>query len=223
MSHEDMRNTLIVEQAAHSSESDQQRYDDDTLAGIGAAMVFLRLAGIRSDADLQQMTADDQRNTLIVEVGLQTGLGQELQAWSNLDLVRTVLGSDVITRGRAPGVVGSWLRGVLLLGGFRSHRELNLMSDEDMRNTLIVELTNRTADRNYQAYTTPDLVGVGAALVAVRRLGVLTDDALRAATADGMRNALIVELDAQTSAGQRLQGLDNLRLALIPLGIEPPL
>ena len=185
-------------------------------------MVFLRNFGLRSDAQLAAMSADDQRNTLIVEVAAQTDLGQDLQGSGNLDLIRTVLGSDVLTAGRAPGMVGSYLRGVLLLGGFRGPRELNQMSLDDMRNTLIVELTQRTRGRGYQAYSNPELEGAGAVLVAVRQLGILDDATLATMSADDMRNALIVELDRQTGTGRRLQGVDNLHLAMIPLGIEPP-
>ena len=185
--------------------------------------MLFRTQGIRSDAQLKGMTADDLRNTLIVEVHTQTGLGQSLQGHSNLDLIRTVLGSDLITRGGAPGVVGSWLRGVLLLGGFRTQRELNAMDGEDMRNTLITELTGRTAHGGYQAYDNPALIGAGATLVSVRRLGLRSDEALLRMAVDDLRNILIIELDQQTHAGLRLQGVDNLGLAMIPLGLLPPL
>ena len=55
-------------------------------------MVFLRHTGIRDDAALQQMSADDQRNTLIVELDAQTRIGRELQGLTNLGLARTALG-----------------------------------------------------------------------------------------------------------------------------------
>ena len=35
-----------------------------------------------------------------------------------------------------------------------------------------------------------------------------------------MRNTLIVELDAQTHTGRALQGLDDLALAKVALGVE---
>lgn len=38
------------------------------------------------------MSANDQRNTLIVELDAQTRLGRELQGLTNLQLVRTALG-----------------------------------------------------------------------------------------------------------------------------------
>jgi len=49
-------------------------------------MVFLRETGIRDDAALAAMSADDQRNTMIVKIGAQTGMGVELQTLTNLDL-----------------------------------------------------------------------------------------------------------------------------------------
>ena len=78
MSYEDMRNTLIVEMSKHSNQTVPffQGQDDATLGGMGAAMVFLRHTGIRDDAALRQMSADDQRNTLIVEMDAQTGQGR---------------------------------------------------------------------------------------------------------------------------------------------------
>src|SRR5436190_1795790 len=81
MSHEDQRNTLIVEMVAHSNQSvgDYQSLNDAALAGVGAVMVFLREAKIRDDATLKTMSADDQRNTLIVEIDGQTHLGPRLQ------------------------------------------------------------------------------------------------------------------------------------------------
>jgi len=166
------------------------------------------------------MSADDQRNTLIAELANQTGLGLELQAFNSLDLVLVALGSDLATRGRAPGVVSSFIRGVLLAGGFRTQHELNLMSRDDQRNTLIVELTNHSNQTNYQSYNDAELEGMGAVMVTLRELGIRDDAALRTMSADDQRNTLIVELDAQTHLGQKLQGLGNLELVLTALGVE---
>jgi len=79
MSPDDMRNTLIVEMTAHSTQTDYQSFNDFDLAGMGAVMVFLRGARIRTDAELKTMSADDQRNVAIVEIGSQTNLGSKLQ------------------------------------------------------------------------------------------------------------------------------------------------
>src|SRR5882672_2284639 len=96
MSAEDQRNTLIVEMAAHSNQAigHFQSLNNADLAGVGAVMAFLREARIRNDADLKKMSADDQRNTLIVEMGLQTGMGRELQGLSNIELVLMGLGKE---------------------------------------------------------------------------------------------------------------------------------
>ncbi|GAA4353785.1 hypothetical protein GCM10023145_20740 [Angustibacter luteus] len=220
MTHDDMRNTLIVELTGHSSQSDYQAYDNDTLAGMGAVLVFLRETGIRDDAALRTMSADDQRNTAIVEIGVQTGLGQELQGLGSLDLVLIALGSLKGIGGRAPGLVTSWIRGALLGGGFRTQRELNLIDHESQRNTLIVEMTAHSNQTNYQAYDDAELEGVGAVMVLLRRLGIRDDAALRTMSADDQRNTLIVELDAQTGLGQDLQGLTNIELAQAVLGVE---
>ena len=50
----------------------------------------------------------------------------------------------------------STIRGVLLAGKFRTQHELNNMSHDDQRNTLIVELTAHSNQSNYQGIpTTP--------------------------------------------------------------------
>ena len=225
MSYEDMRNTLIVEMSKHSNQPVPfyQGQDDATLGGMGAAMVFLRHTGIRDDAALRQMSADDQRNTLIVEMDAQTGQGRALQGFSTLDLVLIALGSDLAIRGQVPGLVSSWIRGVLLVGRFRTQRELNAMSHDDMRNTLIVEMTNHSnqTTASYQALNDADLEGVGAVMVLLRNLRIRDDGALRQMSADDQRNTLIVELDAQTRLGRELQGLTNLGLARTALGDRP--
>jgi hypothetical protein len=91
---DDIRNTLIVEMAAHSNQpvASYQALNDADLAGAGAVMVFLLRGGIRDAAALRTMSADSQRNTAIVEIDGQTGFGQSLQELNNLDLVKTALG-----------------------------------------------------------------------------------------------------------------------------------
>ena len=225
MTYEDMRNTLIVEMSKHSNQSIGwfQGRDDATLGGMGAAVVLLRDTGIRDVAALRTMSADDQRNTLIVEMDAQTGQGRALQGFSTLDLVLIALGSDLAIRGQVPGLVSSWTRGVLLAGRFRTQAELNAMSRDDMRNTLIVEMTkhsNQTTE-SYQALNDADLEGVGAVMVLLRHSGIRDDATLRQMSADDQRNTLIVELDAQTRLGQELQGLSNLGLARTLLGDRP--
>ena len=225
MTYEDMRNTLIVEMTKHSNQPTPwfQGHDDASLAGMGAAMVFLRHTGIRDDAALSTMSADDQRNTLIVELDAQTGQGRALQAFSTLDLVLIGLGSDRAIRGQVPGTVSSWIRGALLVGRFRTQHELNTMSHDDMRNTLIVELTNHSNQTtpSYQALNDADLEAAGAVMVLLRNTGIRDDSGLRQMSVDDQRNTLIVELGAQTRLGRELQGLTNLQLVRTALGDRP--
>jgi hypothetical protein len=93
MSAEDRRNTLIVELAGRTRDpvGYYQSLNDRELAGAGALLVYLRGTGSRSDAELRTMSADDMRNTVIVEVGTQTGRGRELQGLSNIELMTLVL------------------------------------------------------------------------------------------------------------------------------------
>lgn len=218
MSHEDQRNTLIVELAGHSNQANYQSFDDVELAGMGAVMVFLRATGIRDDETLKMMSADDQRNTLIVEIGAQTGIGSQLQSLSNLELVLVGLGGaipwDAVHQ-------PTFIRGVLLAGKFRTQHELNQMSSEDQRNTLIVELTNHSNQSNYQSFDNFTLAGMGAVMVFLRETGIRDDAGLQAMSADDQRNTAIVELDAQTKLGSRLQGLKNLDLVRLAFGVDP--
>ena len=223
MSHDDMRNTLIVELTNRSAQSDYQRYDNDTLAGMGAALVFLREAKIRTDVELKRMTAEDQRNTLIVELGLQTALpATHLQGFTTMELVLVGLGSNLAIRGIALDRNSSFLRGILLGGPFRTQAELNRMSAEDHRNTLIVEMTKHSNQTNYQSYDNARLEGAGAVMTLLRRARIRDDAGLKRMSAEDQRNTLIVELDKQTKKGRELQALSNMDLVLTALGIEHP-
>jgi hypothetical protein len=219
MSREDWRNTLIVVLTDLSNQSNYQSFDDDSLAGMGAVMVFLREGRIRDDAALKTMSADDQRNTMIVEMDAQTGAGvTRLQGLSNVDLVRVGLGSDVATPGTNSGVVSSFIRGVLLAGRFRTQHELNRMPIEDQRNTLIVELTAHSNQSNYQSFNNAVLEGMGAVMVYLRGAGIRSDADLQRMSADDQRNTLIAALGAHTHLGRELQRLNNLELVVLGLG-----
>ena len=165
MSHDEQRNTLIVEIAGRSKQTNLQSFDDDTLAGMGAVLVFLRTARIRDDAALKGMTADDMRNVLIVELGSQTQMsGPALQALNNIDLVLLGLGKP-LQGGLTPG---TFIRGVLLAGQFRTQHELDKMSADDQRNTLIVEMAGHSNQANFQAFNDFELAGAGAVMVFLR-------------------------------------------------------
>ena len=214
MSNDDQRNTLIVEMVGRTNQSvgHFQAMDDATLAGTGAVLVFLREARIRNDQELKTISDDDQRNILIVEIGAQTGLGSQLQGLSNMDLVLLGLGKDA-----------SFIRGVLLAGKFRTQHELNGMSHDDQRNTLIVELTGRTNQSvgHFQAMDDATLAGTGAVLVFLREARIRNDQELKTMSDDDQRNTLIVEIGAQTGLGSQLQGLSNMDLVRVGLGKNP--
>ena len=221
MSKDDQRNTLIVELSGRTNQSVPhfQSLDDATLAGTGAVLVFLREARIRTDAELKTISDDDQRNILIVELGSQTNLpGPVLQGMSNMDLVLLGLGKA------QPGDLhqGSFLRGVLLAGKFRTQHELNGMSSEDQRNTLIVEMAGRTNQSvaHFQAMDDFTLAGAGAVYVFLREARIRTEQELKAISDDDQRNTLIVEIGAQTGLGFQLQGLSNMDLVLLGLGVN---
>jgi hypothetical protein len=208
----DERNTLITELVGRTKDTvgHYQSLRDDELAGAGALLVYLRETGSRTDQQIKTMSADDMRNTVIVEVGAQTGRGRDLQALSNMELIQLVLGRD------------SYIRGVLLVGRFRKQQELNGMSPDDQRNTLITELAGRTKDTvgYYQSLNDADLGGAGALLVYLRETGSRSDQQIKTMSADDMRNTVIVEVGAQTGRGRDLQALSN--IDLVKLVLERP-
>jgi hypothetical protein len=221
MSPDDQRNTLIVEMVKHSNKPGPhyQGMNDANLAGAAAVMVFIRAGKIRTDAELKTMSDDDQRNTLIVEINALTKLGSFLQSFSNIELVLLGLGK------LPPGGLSqsSFVRGVLLAGGFRTHHDLIAMSAEDQRNTLIVEMVAHSNQPVgfYQGLNDFELAGVGAVMVFLRGAGIRDDAQLRTISADDQRNIMIVEIDGQTHLGAQLQRLRNMDLVLAGLGGEP--
>jgi len=164
------------------------------------------------------LTADDMRNILIVELGAQTGMsGSALQGMSNIELVLLGLGKP------APGglISGSFIRGVLLAGQFRTQHELNKMSPDDQRNTLIVEMAGHSNQTNLQAFNDFELAGAGAVMVFLRGARIRTDTELKTLSADDQRNIAIVEIGSQTNLGSKLQSLSNMDLVLTALGVDP--
>ncbi len=211
MSPEDQRNTLIVELSSRTRNDVHfyQGLNDEDLGGVGMALVYLRQTGGRSDADLKSMSADDIRNTIIVAADQQSHLGAPvLQGKKNAEILQVLMHPE-----------RSFIGGVLLVGGFRNVSDLNRMSTEDQRNTLIVELVNRTANnvQFYQGLNDADLAGAGAILVYMRMGHIRSDVDLKRMTADDMRNTAIVILHEQTRRSD-LQALTNMQLALVALG-----
>lgn len=93
MSAEDIRNTLIVELVGRTRDTVNyyQSLNDSALAGAVALLVYLRENRSRTDQQIKTMSADDMRNTVIVEVGSRTGRDNLLQALSNLNIVSLAL------------------------------------------------------------------------------------------------------------------------------------
>src|SRR5438477_2435693 len=119
----------------------------------------------------------------------------------------------------------SLIRGVLLAGKFRTQRELNTMSKDDQRNTLIVELSGRTNQSvpHFQSLDDATLTGTGAVLVFLREARIRTDAELKTISDDDQRNILIVELGSQTNLPVSvLQGMSNMDLVLLGLGKAQP-
>jgi hypothetical protein len=92
MSLDDQRNILIVELSGRTNQSGgyYQSLDNDTLAGTGAMLVFVREAKIRTDETLKTLTDDDIRNIFIVEIFGRTGR-TDLQGLTNIQLVHVAL------------------------------------------------------------------------------------------------------------------------------------
>jgi hypothetical protein len=217
MSHDDQRNTLIVELAGRTNQSvaHYQGLDDAALEGAGAALVFLRTIKARTDEELKAISDDDQRNLLIIAIGDQTGIPiPQLQGMTSSALVGLGLGSGATA-----------MRGVLLAGPFRSFEELNRMSHDDQRNTLIVEMSNFSSMSvgHYQSLDDAALSGVGANLVFLRGIRARTDQQLTAITDDDQRNLVIIAMHDQTRIDTpTLQAMTNLQLAGLALGATAP-
>jgi hypothetical protein len=73
-------------------------------------------------------------------------------------------------------------RGVLAAGKFRTHHQLNTMSAEDQRNTLIVEMAGRSNQSvgAFQAMNDAELAGAGAAKVFLHGTGIRRTNAAAA-------------------------------------------
>src|SRR5271166_6556346 len=139
--------------------------------------------------------------------------------------VSIILPFDAITVGCPPDRRRSLMgliRGALLAGGFRTHHQLNAMSADDQRNTLIVEMTNHSNQANYQSFSDADLAAAGALMVFLLNAGIRTAAQLKTMSADDQRNTMIVEIDGSTHLGPQLQGLSNIALVLLGLGQNLP-
>jgi hypothetical protein len=219
MSANDQRNTLIVEMANHSNQTNYQSFSDVDLAGAGLLMVFLLQAGIRTAAQLKTISADDQRNIMIVEIDGSTHLGGTLKGFSNIDLVLLGLGRNAA----GSTVPSSFIRGILLAGGIRTHHQLIAMTASDQRNTLIVEMAGHTNQpvAHFKSLSDLDLAGAGAAMVFLLKGGIRDAAQLKTISDNDQRNIAIVEVGGQTHLGARLQGLRTIDVVATALGVDP--
>ena len=143
MSDDDQRNTAIVEIDAQTHLGGPQLQGlsniDLVLLGLGQNLPgslapssfisgVLLAGGFRTQHQLVAMSADDQRNTLIVEMaGHSNQPVPHFQSLNDFDLA-----------GAGAAMV------FLLKGGIRDATQLKTMSDDDQRNTAIVEIDAQT-------------------------------------------------------------------------------
>lgn len=113
------------------------------------------------------------------------------------------------------------LRGVLLAGRWRTQEELNHITLENKRNTLIVELSKHTNQpvAYFQKFDDNALVGKGATAVFLQEAAIRTQSDLRNMSDGDQRNTLIVEnsnhLDIEVPT---LQGKTDRELVQLGLG-----
>lgn len=107
----------------------------------------------------------------------------------------------------------------LVEGGWRTRAQLNAMTPEDERNTLIVELTKHTRQpqknptKYFQGKKSPALVGKAAILLVLVRTRARDEAALTAMSDADQRNALIDALDRWTQLGLgRLRKMGDMAL-----------
>ena len=91
MNRDEKRNTLIVEMENHSNLRTRALQDknDEQLATMAVAVIFLRDNRYRTKSQLNRMSDDDQRNTMIVEVNKKAGTPvKKLQGMTNQQIAR---------------------------------------------------------------------------------------------------------------------------------------
>ena len=112
-------------------------------------------------------------------------------------------------------------RGVLLAGGFRSEDDLNRMTTEDKRNTMIVACTLCTNQSvpYFQGMSDDELVGKLATSVFLEKADIRNREALHQMTDDDQRNTIIVVNNMRTDRSiPELQGKSNKEL--VQIGLE---
>jgi hypothetical protein len=119
----------------------------------------------------------------------------------------------------------SSIRGVLLAGKFKTQSQLNEMTPDDQRNTLIFILSNSTnqtvaSGSYFQSFDNAELAGIGAVLAFIREEKIKNDTIIRAMSIEDMRNTLSTEINVQTKLPVSvLQSLKSMDLVRIGLGV----
>lgn len=166
------------------------------------------LAGkFRTRQQLSEMSAEDRRNTLITELYNRTK--------NSVSYYQSLKNSDLT----GAGALLVYLRKT----GSRTDGQIKAMSSDDIRNTLITELVNRTKDtvKHYQSLKDSGLAGAAALLTYLRETGSRTDQQIKTMSADDMRNTVIVEVAARTNRGRDvLQSLNN--MDVVNFALERP-
>jgi hypothetical protein len=108
--------------------------------------------------------------------------------------------------------------GILVAGKWRTQDEVNKAKAEDIRNTLIVELSGHTNQPGgyFQGKKDDDLVGIGAVVVFLLKAGIRDRAWLKQNSDDDHRNILIYVLAETQRPG--LQGMSNQKL--VQIGLE---
>ena len=112
----------------------------------------LQITGWRTAEELINMSTEDERNTLIVELHSRSSISiPQLQAKDNTGNLNSLTGMAAICH-------------FLYSNNLRSVSDLRCMSDHDQRNTLIVELNKKVSKeiRELQKMSDHDLVVCGA-------------------------------------------------------------
>jgi hypothetical protein len=116
------------------------------------------------------------------------------------------------------------LAGVLVAGSWRTQAQAQTMSNGDLRNTLIVVMTQHTKQpvKYFQGLADNDLVGRGAIIVSLLQMGSRTPADMTQMTDDDERNTIIVEFNNRAGLPiPYLQGKND--LDLVQMGFVPPL
>ncbi len=114
------------------------------------------------------------------------------------------------------------IRGVLLAGHWKTAEELDNISSENKRNTLIVILANTCTNQSvayFQGFNDEKLIGKAAIWILLKELGFLTGPDSSEKTDDNQRNLLITLLNSRTDTPVPvLQGRNDLQL--VTTGLE---